>query len=173
MRDTATERRLNAIKKKFFFFGHPCACCKDTVKREEMWYVDRWGVNKNVYRWYYCTKCMKSKEEILKSIETDECYFGIAFVDDFNPSFANKTRPGIPGQTEELRNKQEKISTDIFIQLSKNEEERIRRIELVKKYGGYSNVTFFSDGSVHVKSDGKGATGWLYAPSEDEEYYTK
>ena len=129
-----------------------------------MWFVDRWGVNKTVHRWYYCTKCMKTKEDILKRIETDECYFGIAFVDDVIASFASKPRPGIPGQMKELRNKHEKVSTDIFIQLAETEEERARREDLVKQYGGYCNVTFFSDGSVHMKSDGKGATGWLYGP---------
>lgn len=68
------------------------------------------------------------------------------------------------GEMKELRKKHEKVSTEVFIQLSETEKELIFRKELVKQYGRYCNVTFFSDGSVHMKSTGKGAAGWILTP---------
>lgn len=68
------------------------------------------------------------------------------------------------GQMKELRGKHEKVSIEVFVQLAETEEEYTLRKKLVKQYGGYCNVTFFSDGFVHMKGTRGGATGWLYAP---------
>lgn len=90
MRTSMHERRLDAIKKKIFFSAKTCACCKDTVKGEEMWFVNRWA-GSGACTWYYCTKCMKTKEDVLKQIDTDECIYGIAEVD---PSYGFKSPAG-------------------------------------------------------------------------------
>ncbi len=48
-----------------------------------MWMVNRYGVNKTWNLWCYCTNCIHSAEEVLHEIDTDECSFGIAGIDDF------------------------------------------------------------------------------------------
>ena len=83
MKKTLEERRLNAIKLKFFFFSRECACCKCHVKLEKMWSVWRYGINKTWHQWFYCQDCMKSAEEVLHEIDTDSIPFGIAGVDSF------------------------------------------------------------------------------------------
>lgn len=66
----------------------------------------------------------------------------------------------------ELREKHIKVSNQIYMLLSENREEVEKRKSLVDEYGGYSNVTFFSDGSVFL--DGRNvkgcATGWIVSP---------
>ena len=63
----------------------------------------------------------------------------------------------------ELRDKHIKVSNQIFMLLSKDREEFEKRKSLVDEYGGYSNITFFSDGSVFI--DGRNVkgccTGWI------------
>ena len=63
----------------------------------------------------------------------------------------------------ELKNSHIKVSERIFTLLSENREEFEKRKSLVDEYGGYSNITFFSDGSVFI--DGRNvkgcATGWI------------
>lgn len=63
----------------------------------------------------------------------------------------------------ELRNSHIKVSENIFILLSENREELEKRKSLVDEYGGYSNITFFSDGSVFINGRNvKGCcTGWI------------
>ncbi|MBO5180065.1 MAG: hypothetical protein J6B87_06965 [Clostridia bacterium] len=65
-----------------------------------------------------------------------------------------------------LRNSHIKVSENIFTLLSKDSEELEKRKSLVDKYGGYSNITFFSDGSVFI--DGRNVksccTGWIKPP---------
>ena len=66
----------------------------------------------------------------------------------------------------ELRDKHIKVSEKIFTLLSEDREEFEKRKSLVDKYGIYSNITFFSDGSVFL--DGRNvkgcATGWIVSP---------
>lgn len=64
------------------------------------------------------------------------------------------------GEMKKLRNKHEIVSEDVFVLLA-DEGELSTRKELVEKYGYYSNVTFYSDGSVFVKGKGRGITGWI------------
>ena len=87
MKISVSEKRLNAIKKRFFLFPRTCDCCKTTIVLEKMWFVDRWHANMRVHRYHYCTKCMKTKEDVLTQIQNDECSFGIAFVDSFSDFF--------------------------------------------------------------------------------------
>ena len=63
----------------------------------------------------------------------------------------------------ELKNRHIKVSERIFMLLSENREEFEKRKSLVDKYGGYSNITFFSDGSVFINGHNvKGCcTGWI------------
>ena len=61
----------------------------------------------------------------------------------------------------ELRDSHVKVSEEVFILLADKDEVKKRK-DLVKRYGYYSNVTFFSDGSVFVDgSKNGGATGWV------------
>lgn len=61
----------------------------------------------------------------------------------------------------ELRSSHVKLSENVFILLADKDEIQKRK-DLVKRYGYYSNVTFFSDGSVFVDGrKNKGATGWV------------
>ena len=46
-----------------------------------MWVVDRWAVNSEIVTWYFCKECFPTKEDVLNEIDTDECHFGIAYVD--------------------------------------------------------------------------------------------
>lgn len=66
----------------------------------------------------------------------------------------------------ELREKHVKVSDQIYMLLSKDREEFGKRRSLVDEYGRYSNITFFSDGSVFL--DGRNvkgcATGWIVPP---------
>ena len=48
-----------------------------------MFRVYRWGVNKTVFAWWYCKKCMPTKQAVLDRIDSDKCPFGIAYVDRF------------------------------------------------------------------------------------------
>lgn len=60
-----------------------------------------------------------------------------------------------------LRSSHVKVSGDVFILLASKDEVKKRKA-LVKEYGRYSNITFYSDGSVFM--DGRlsgGATGWI------------
>lgn len=63
----------------------------------------------------------------------------------------------------ELRNSHTKVSEEVFTLLSEDREEFEKRKSLVDEYGGYSNITFFSDGSVFI--DGRNVkgccTGWI------------
>lgn len=77
------QKRLKAIKLKYFFFGRECASCGEKFKREKMWRVYRYGINQTCHPWYYCKNCMHSAEEVLYEIDTDESIFGIAVVDNF------------------------------------------------------------------------------------------
>lgn len=83
MKTTFEERRLNAIKLRFFFAPVECACCRSEVKLENVWTVWRYGLNKTKHRWYYCRNCMPTAEAVLNEIDTDEIQFGIADVDDY------------------------------------------------------------------------------------------
>ena len=62
------QKRLKAIKLKYFFFGRECASCGEKFKREKMWRVYRYGINQTCHPWYYCQNCMHSAEEVLYEI---------------------------------------------------------------------------------------------------------
>ena len=61
-----------------------------------MYFVPCWGVNKKVWPYYYCQKCVKSKEDVLREIDDEEYGFGIAFVDDFPGRFPTKASSPMP-----------------------------------------------------------------------------
>jgi hypothetical protein len=90
--------RINAIKIKKPFFWTECSICGKEYRHESMFKVQRWGVNQTVHDWWYCNHCMSSKEDVLNEVDSDECYFGIAYVDSFigfnkkNKDRINKTR---------------------------------------------------------------------------------
>jgi hypothetical protein len=78
------QRRLKGIKVKYpYFFARQCECCGNFFVKENIFMVQRWGVNKTIHNWYYCRNCMQTKEDVLHEIDVDECNFGIAFIDDF------------------------------------------------------------------------------------------
>lgn len=81
MKKTMEQKRIKAVKSKLIIFPRECSCCQGTVSFEKMWHVKRWGVNKMVYDNYYCKECMPTAEDVVHSIDTDNCMFGIAFVD--------------------------------------------------------------------------------------------
>lgn len=81
------QKRLKAIRRRFIFFEKKCDACRRHFRLERMWVVERWGVNKTCHPWYYCTRCMSTAQAVLDEIDTDECYFGIYGVDEFNTSF--------------------------------------------------------------------------------------
>lgn len=77
-------KRLKAIKQIYpLLFSCDCKVCNNEFVREPMFKADRWGVNKTIHSWCYCKECMSTKEDVLFEIDTDECIFGIAFVDDY------------------------------------------------------------------------------------------
>ncbi|MBU5331764.1 hypothetical protein KQI61_06105 [Anaerocolumna aminovalerica] len=79
---TKEQKRLNSIKEiKPLLFYRTCHCCDNDFVKEKIFKVDRWGVNNSVHSWYFCKKCMSTKEDVLNEIDTDECIFGIAYVD--------------------------------------------------------------------------------------------
>lgn len=81
MKKTLAERRIKAVKSKFVVFPVKCRCCKSSIKFEKVWRVQRWGVNKTVHNWFYCKDCKPTPEDVINEIDTDNCCFGIAFVD--------------------------------------------------------------------------------------------
>lgn len=83
------QKRLKAIKLKYVLFPTKCSCCKEEYKREKMWQLYRYGINKTWHKHYYCQNCMHSAKEVLHEIDTDESIFGLAGIDDFN-SFQKK-----------------------------------------------------------------------------------
>lgn len=76
------QERINAIKTVYVAFPTECSCCNEEYVDEEMYSVERWGVNRSVNTWYYCKTCVHSKEEVLHEIDTDTGD-GIAFIDSF------------------------------------------------------------------------------------------
>ena len=84
MKTDNRKKRLKAIKLRFVFFSTKCEHCGNEYKRERMWQLYRYGINKTAYKWHYCRKCMHSAEDVLNEVDTDEFAFGIAGVDDFN-----------------------------------------------------------------------------------------
>lgn len=83
------KKRLKAIKLKYVLFSTKCECCGEEHKREKMWKLFRYGINETKHKRFYCQNCMKSAEDVLNEIDTDESPFGIAGVDDFK-SFKKK-----------------------------------------------------------------------------------
>ena len=59
----------------------------------------------------------------------------------------------------ELLQKNTPVCEDVYIRLASDAKEREIRESLVKEYGGYSNITFYSDGTIF--KDHPGAIGWL------------
>lgn len=90
------QKRLNAIKLRYYFFPRQCCSCRKEYAREKMYFVPCWGVNKKVWPYYYCQKCVKSKEDVLREIDDEEYGFGIAFVDDFPGRFPTKASSPMP-----------------------------------------------------------------------------
>ena len=83
MKKTLKERRIKAVKSKFAIFPVECRSCKSSIKFEKVWRVQRWGVNKTIHDWHYCKDCMPTPEDVINEIDTDNCCFGIAFVDSY------------------------------------------------------------------------------------------
>ena len=54
------------------------------------------------------------------------------------------------------------VCEKVYIRLASDDKELKKRESLVKKYGYYSNVTFYSDGTIF--KDGPGAIGCLGVP---------
>lgn len=77
------QKRLKAIKLKYVLFPTKCNCCGEEYKREKMWQLYRYGVNKTWHAWHYCQNCMHSAKEVLNEVDTDECCWGIAGIDSF------------------------------------------------------------------------------------------
>ena len=90
METTIETKRLNAIRLKFVLFEKKCSCCGNFFRREKVWHVLRSGVNRTIHDWYYCQNCMSTQKDVLHEIDTDECPFGIAFIDD-NRKFKTDT----------------------------------------------------------------------------------
>lgn len=77
------QKRLNAIKLKYVLFPTKCNCCGEEYKKEKMWQLYRYGINKTWNKWNYCQNCMHSAKEVLDEVDTDECNFGLAGIDNF------------------------------------------------------------------------------------------
>ncbi len=72
------QRRLKKIKLiRVHFIAKECKKCGNHYVHEKMWRVARWGINDAVYDWHYCTNCFKTKEEVLKEVDSDFCRFNI------------------------------------------------------------------------------------------------
>lgn len=83
------KKRMKAIKLKFVFFPTKCDCCEEKYKRKKMWQLNRYGINKTSHKWHYCQNCMHSAEDVLNEVDTDEFFFGLAGIDDFD-NFSKK-----------------------------------------------------------------------------------
>jgi len=80
------------IEIKPLIFPVTCRCCGNDFVIEKMFKVDRWEINKIVHSWYFCKRCISTKEDVLNEIDTDECIFGIAFVDNHTIQKKDYTR---------------------------------------------------------------------------------
>ena len=76
-------KRIHAIKLRYVFTEHQCSCCGNYFRKEKMYKVHVWGVNRSVVPLDFCQNCMKSREEVLEEVDSYQGFFGIAFVDDF------------------------------------------------------------------------------------------
>ena len=76
-------KRLKAVKSRFMILPTECKCCNQEFYFEKMWKVSRWGMNQAVRPWHYCQNCMHSADEVLNEIDTDDCPWGLAFIDPF------------------------------------------------------------------------------------------
>ena len=77
------KERLKAIKLKYVFFSYKCDCCENYYRKEKMYFVNLWGVNRCIVPKTFCQHCMKSKEDVLTKVDSYSGLFGIAFVDEF------------------------------------------------------------------------------------------
>ena len=66
------------------------------------------------------------------------------------------------GEIIALYKKHVPVTESVYLKLSLNYNERKRREELVKRYGYYKNVRFYSDGS--ILKTGPGVIGELGTP---------
>ena len=110
MKKTFEQRRLDAIKLKFYIFPTECDCCRGTVKLEKMWTVRRYTEDRRCRNFYYCQECMHSAEDVLKEIDNGEDHHGIVGLDEpplpfgTNPIPTTPT-PGLPGErTKNINN---------------------------------------------------------------------
>ena len=76
-------KRLKAVKPRFMLLPTKCESCHQEIYFEKMWKVSRWGMNQAVCTWHYCKNCMHSAEEVLKEVDTDDCPWGLAYIDPF------------------------------------------------------------------------------------------
>jgi hypothetical protein len=81
MKVSQEQLRLKEIKLKRVFWVTKCESCGNLFKKEKMWHVKRWGINRTHWSFYYCQNCMHSAEEVLNEIDTDANVFGIYPVD--------------------------------------------------------------------------------------------
>ena len=123
--------RLKYIKDKFVISNTECSCCGNNIRFKKMWIVQRWGINKRVFNWYYCHNCMSTKEEVLNEIDTDAIMFGIYPIDDFK-TYKKKDNTKI-----------EERFPDYFVKLPKfdkthndKQEEQIPQENCVCQYNG-------------------------------------
>ena len=78
------KKRLKAIKLKYVFFPTKCRCCKEEYKREKMWLVYRYGINKVTVKCRYCQNCLRSAKDVLNEIDRPTSpLFGIIGIDEF------------------------------------------------------------------------------------------
>jgi hypothetical protein len=78
MRVDMTQERLKKIKLVHVgVMMRKCDKCGNFFKKEPMFRVPRWCINDGSHYWYYCTHCLRTKEQVLMEIETDDCDFGI------------------------------------------------------------------------------------------------
>lgn len=83
MKVNKEKKRIKAIKLRFMILPKKCQRCGEEFYFEKMWKALRWGMNETCHEWHYCQNCMHSAEEVLDEIDTDDCPWGLAFIDSF------------------------------------------------------------------------------------------
>ena len=76
-----------------------------------MWKVSRYNII-GTKTWHYCQNCMKSKEEVLREIDTDACSYGIVGIDSrmgFKKKDNTKCREAVRRARKILENKNSSI----------------------------------------------------------------
>ena len=77
MKITYEERRLKAVKEKYFFFAKVCTCCKSEIRKEKMWTVKvkiREGNQYYAGNIYFCKECTPTAKDVLEKIKNREIF---------------------------------------------------------------------------------------------------